>query len=76
MLRFAYPISVVAEGGAGKHLKTQLNGAFDFSDVDGKCLHMDAEKDRWEDLVALMALRYDKIERASVSTVSVLRVEQ
>jgi hypothetical protein len=36
---------------------------------------MDAEKDRWEDLVPLLALRYVNIGRAHVSTASVLRIE-
>jgi Family of unknown function (DUF6188) len=74
-VEFAYPLDLVAVGDDARRLKVQLNGPFDYQHADGKIAHMDAEKDPWEDTAALLALRYANIERAHISTTSVLRIE-
>jgi hypothetical protein len=75
MLWFTYPFVVIAHGEGGKHLKAQLNGAFDYHDPATADLRLNAETDSWETLAVLFALRQDRIERAHVSTASALRIE-
>jgi Family of unknown function (DUF6188) len=74
-LWFTYPFVIVAHGDGGKHLKVSLGGPFDYGDAAGQSFHLNAETDRWEDLAPLLALRSDKVARASASTETVLRIE-
>jgi hypothetical protein len=75
MIWFSFPLDVFAYGEGKEHFRVMLAGWFDYRGVDGKITRMDPEKDEWEELVPLLSLRRDKIERAVVSPDSVLCVE-
>jgi hypothetical protein len=73
MIRFGW-LAVFADGAPPNRLEVRINGPFRYRDANGPDQRLDAEKD-WMDLVPLLALRADTIERAHVSTASDLMID-
>lgn len=64
---FGYPLDVIAYGDEGASAAFRFGGPFRLVDAGGAVHELDAEKQSWEELAVVLALRHDTIDAATAT---------